>query len=257
MSQAWGKSWAIFLLGTPYSGTTALHYLLGTSNNVSILGKENTISPDKEGWEKTGLIKHPLRERWDGNLGWVNWEKLPKEYGAFWDTSKPLLVENSPPEIQAPDQLVKHFTPFYGKVRFLLLVRGPCGYHGGNPERSKLYKNVLDKYPEDTFVIRYEDVCLRWEKVFADLVRWEPLLADIDINSIPDESPEVSTDNRLRANKGHRGLHDHANVSVEQYCDSKLEAWAEGLECKDCQAQMDFLKEWGYGDTVDKESCPM
>jgi len=237
----------VFLLGTPFTGTTAVHYMLGTSGNVSILG-ENTMSPHKEGWHKIGLKdKMDGRERWDGELASVNWTDVAEQYGTFWDTSKKLLVENSPPEIQVPEKLVDAFTPKYGKVRFILLVRGVCGNNSPDKMsyRSAMYKNVVDKFPQDTFVIRYEDICLRWEKVFADLVKWEPLLADIDINFIADEP---NTSRRLK-----RDHHDWKQMSVKNYCDMNLQKWSEGLKCESCESDLDFMKQWGYDKTFDED----
>ena len=72
----------LFLLGYPYTGTLAAHYLFGTSGNVSTLTQHNYIlGPKQEGWEILGLKKistGPMR--WNGCLEWVSFTDLAEQY---------------------------------------------------------------------------------------------------------------------------------------------------------------------------------
>ena len=86
----------LFLLGYPYTGTTAVHAMLGEHRNVSML-KRIAKGDDKEGW---GQLDWKHREdRWDQRDGRFDWEQLDHVYHKLWNLSKPLLLENSPPEM--------------------------------------------------------------------------------------------------------------------------------------------------------------
>lgn len=256
----------IFLLGYPYSGTSATHFLLSTSGNVRTLsGFKSLIPNSEEGWSLTGVKgRYSEEQRWDGALEWLNWTQLAQSYGVRWNRStagggkrQPLKVENSPPEIQAPKALKEAFEPMYGKVKFILLVRGDCTYSGeyALDYRHAGYQKVLREFREDTFVVRYEDLCLAWDEVYRDLVKWEPLLADIGI----------PTDlNHPHKAGGRRRLHTHDAVSIRQYCESSLPRWNDGLKPRphrkgkwkyqlaeeyDMKAEYDILAEYGYDQT--------
>ena len=86
----------LFLMGFLYTGTTAVHTMLGEHRNVSML-RRITKGDDKEGW---GQLKWKQRlDRWDQRDGLFNWRELDRTYHELWDLSKPLLLENSPPEM--------------------------------------------------------------------------------------------------------------------------------------------------------------
>lgn len=243
----------LFLLGYPYTGTSAVHYLLGTSRNVSTLTRQNDVlGPKQEGWSILGL-RQKFKDRWSGHLHLVeeglNFTNLAEQYWQMWDTEKPLLLENSPPEIQSPQALMDAFS-IHGKVRFVLLVRGDCTSHNKIPYHTKNsrvlgYRNVETMFPKDTFVLRYEDLCLRWKDVYDELVRWEPLLVDVDIASIP------------QAGDG-GGQHSHEALSIADYCHGKRHSWEHGLKntchrnCTKDWCELSAL--YGY-DEIDSQSC--
>jgi hypothetical protein len=62
--------------------------------------------------------------RFDQNIK-IPWASLAKMYHQKWNLSRPILLENSPPEIFHADSLFKKFSKT-GAVRFVLLVRSPC-----------------------------------------------------------------------------------------------------------------------------------
>jgi len=252
-----GKSARIlFILGYQYTGTSAAHFVLGTSGNVSTLYEKNIMGPGKEGWEIIGLKRrHDMKDRWGGKAilkTWLNMTELATNYYKLWNKEKPLLIENSPPEIQFPSELYNAFSK-YGKVRFLLLVRGFCSGSVSrvtHEKRLRKYKHIIDLFPRDTFVLRYEDLCFHWRAVREELVGWEPLLSDVDISTRPSGS------------RSRRALlpvhHLHAQKSIKEYCESKVFDWErreKNKESDDIEFRTSKSSElFGYAQ-VDKMIC--
>ena len=211
----------LFILGYQYTGTSAAHFVLGTSGHVSTLYEKNIMGTGKEGWEIIGLKRrHDMEDKWGGKAilkTWLNMTELATNYNKLWNKEKPLLIENSPPEIQFPNELYNAFSK-YGKVRFLLLVRGFCSGSVSrvtHEKRLRKYKHIIDLFPRDTFVLRYEDLCFHWRAVREELVGWEPLLSDVDISTRPSGSRSRRTPSQ----------HSHAQKSMKEYCESKVFDW--------------------------------
>lgn len=211
----------LFLLGYPHTGTSAMQYLLSTSASVSgILGNASRLNPDKEGMAH--LPGGRPRGRWAADFPQIWEKAVAAQTERLYlEKALPgkLFVENSPPEIYLPHQLNSTFSK-HGKVRFILLVHGICGSTRragrhktprpwdfcafgaceGVAERMNItmnnnnrriaswamalhtYLGIIADFGEDVFVIRYEDICLRWGRVLRDLAAWEPRLADINIS---------------------------------------------------------------------------
>jgi hypothetical protein len=202
------------------------------------------VAASEEGFSKLGMKKKFKRkQRWDKKLDYLNWTNVAVEYGRRWNLARPILLENSPPEIQVPNKLKAVFEPMYGKVKFILLVRSDCTHHGVFHESYRMagYRNVVNQFPQDTFVLRYEDLCLRWEEVFSELARWEPLLSDINISAIPG----ISNGRRLQAKD-----HSHAQTSIQEYCANVLTKWETGLSPRRSNGiSPESLAFWGYDKT--------
>ena len=61
-----------------------------------------------------------LLDRWDPDVGYP-WDEVKNVYDSYWDHTKPILLDKTPPNICRATQIVKHFSPAY----FLLMVRNP------------------------------------------------------------------------------------------------------------------------------------
>ena len=193
----------LFLLGYPFTGTTAFHALLAQGANVSALdnvdgkaGHKALLSPNKEGWNKLGW-KHRY-DRWSGPDSAFNWTELSEVYHSHWNLSLPLLVENSPPEMVRADALNRTFSP-RGKVRFVVLAHSMCAHGGeisnacdpseGNrtshshcwAQRAAQAVDIARRFGDDAVIVRYEDLCLQWEETLQALESWEPLLGGISL----------------------------------------------------------------------------
>ena len=68
----------------------------------------------------------------------LDWERIREQYHARWNLTKPLLAENSPPEVLHAGELNATFSP-RGNVRFLLITRSACLGDAALAQRSKLY----------------------------------------------------------------------------------------------------------------------
>lgn len=233
----------LFLLGQPYSGTSAVHFLLATSLAVSTLGPPGKMGPAKEGWLLSG-VKNMLKfdQRWNRSFPGIPWQRLHNSYHSRWNLSRPILLENSPPEINHAAELNATFSPG-GKVRFLLLVRSACSkgtmwstyeqrFNVLGPKgisTGEIYsdifntsRSIVDAFGKDVFVLRFEDICLRWPETLGRLAAWEPQLGDIDISQVPFlDSPNKN----LRSNDRGLLVNSHAQVSVSQYCLAARSKW--------------------------------
>ena len=232
----------LFILGYPYTGTTAFHALLAQGTNVSALddadteeGQEVLHSPRKEGWYKAGWKQRP--DRWNAPDSSFNWTELSEPSHRLWDLDKPLLVENSPPEMNRADALHRTFSP-KGKVRFIVLAHSMCAHDGkvsnacdpskGNltthahcwSQRAARAVGVARRFGEDAIVVRYEDLCLQWGPTMAALESWEPLLGG---SSRLGDRPVL----RRRLDVA---SHSHAALSIERYCaEVNRPQWEAGL----------------------------
>ena len=107
----------LFILCPPYSGSTLLWKLIGTSENVSFLPNEGQFLPElraimrKTPWEPTVLP----------------WDLIKETWHKYWDTEKEYLVEKSPSHLIRVPDIMEHFQPVY----FLVMVRNPYAHCEG------------------------------------------------------------------------------------------------------------------------------
>ena len=242
----------LFILGYAFTGTTAFHALLAQGANASALDNADTEagqkvlqSPRKEGWSKVGSMEAGTAwkqrpDRWSAPDASFNWTELSETYHRYWDLDKPLLVENSPPEMNRADALNRTFSPM-GKVRFVVLAHSMCAHDGkvsnacdpseGNltththcwSQRAAQAVGIARRFGEDAIVVRYEDLCLQWGATMAALESWEPLLGG---SSRLGGSPVL----RQRLDQKFVGSHSHGDLSIERYCtEVNRPKWEVGL----------------------------
>jgi len=113
----------LFVLCPPYSGSTLLWKLLSTSANVSALPGEGQFLPE---------LKSVMREK-----PWVDdhvlpWTEIKRVWESYWDMTKPVLLEKSPPNIIRTQEILAHFQP----VKFVVMVRNPYAQGEGLMRRN-------------------------------------------------------------------------------------------------------------------------
>ncbi|CAH0372665.1 unnamed protein product [Pelagomonas calceolata] len=221
----------VFLLGYAFSGTSAIHWLLAQAPAVSTLIDPNTLGPKKEGWSVDGLKRGKIpdgqqidgHQRWADDDTWIPWQHLERTYNSHWDHSKPIFLENSPPEILHPDHLFRQFTRNDTEVRFVVIVRSPCNQHATNTDnhasRMDVVRKIARKYGRrHAFVLRYEDLCDQPRRVPVALEEWLPGLgAGIDPYRTPGAGGRRPTPRgRLLCN--HSGCGSHEQMPIPEFC---------------------------------------
>lgn len=147
----------VFVLSPPYCGSTLLVAILSTSGRISL----NNVFDNQEGQGLPSVRKVILKSmRWDANVRYP-WEWLKQEWLKYWDPSKPLLLEKSPPNIMRAQELAEHFQPAY----FVILVRNPYVHVDSilrrNTDEADAFHRVEDAA---AFALR----CLRYQKKNAE-----------------------------------------------------------------------------------------
>lgn len=176
----------------PYSGSSGLEGMLSTSPMLSTMCSmglwqcETTMLLDKLGIT-------PEADRWLPNG--TNWTRA---YAAFhrlpaWDnTSLPILMDKSPPNLAKTRSLVNYFHENNLEYRVVALWRHPCLFkqpwedpqHEPTQRPYSVYLNeVLEHVPaEKRLVVRATDLDTRPDLVAQRLLAWLPQLQSLDIN---------------------------------------------------------------------------
>lgn len=114
----------LFVLCPPYSGSTLLWKLLATSPNVSALPSEGQFLSE---------LEPIMRDRpWRNELS-LPWQHIKSVWLSYWDTSKSILLEKSPPHLIRAGQIANHFQP----VSFIVMARNPYALCEGLIRRNQ------------------------------------------------------------------------------------------------------------------------
>ncbi|GJM37880.1 MAG: hypothetical protein DHS20C19_12470 [Acidimicrobiales bacterium] len=113
----------LFILCPPYSGSTLLWRLVATSAHASILPAEGQFLPEVRD-EMRAAAWEPDRD--------VSWPRIKAVWDGYWDRTKPVLVEKSPPNAARAHEIAEHFHP----VAFLVMVRNPYAHVEGLMRRN-------------------------------------------------------------------------------------------------------------------------
>lgn len=180
----------VFISGLHKSGTSILHRIISTSEDVS--GFENTGVPEDEGQHLQSVYKPALfyggpgrfafneEARLDENSNLINEKnrfKLLEEWGRHWDMSKSVLIEKSPPNLIRMRFLQELFPDAY----FITIIRNPIAVSYATQKWSKTtLENLLEHwlkayglYENDRpflkreMLISYEELNDNSEKVFS------------------------------------------------------------------------------------------
>jgi hypothetical protein len=177
----------LFVLSPPFSGSTLLNELLSTSAAVS---SNNTLGT-REGqqlpkvrkimWEKED--HYDPEEKYDWNFIKAAWLK-------YWDRTKPILLEKSPPNLVRARQINDHFQPAY----FICMVRDPYALCESQITRNAMVPSVAAGLVVKWFYAQRQNIetlnnllFFTYEELTADapairkkLSAFLPALSDID-----------------------------------------------------------------------------
>jgi hypothetical protein len=171
----------LFVLCPPYSGSTLLWKLLATSNNVSSLPSEGQFLPE---------LKNIMRDKpWDPDHP-LPWPKIKAVWESYWDQSKPILLEKSPPNIIRTADILENFHP----AKFVIMVRNPYAHSEGLIRRNNWsikraanfsimclrtqLKNAREL--DNSLVLTYESLVQDPAKASRELAAFMPDLQDIN-----------------------------------------------------------------------------
>ncbi len=171
----------LFVLCPPYSGSTLLWKLLSTSANVSALPDEGQFLPE---------LENVMRDKpWDQDHA-LPWPDIKRVWESYWDKTKPVLLEKSPPNLIRTRDILAHFQP----VKFVVMVRNPYAQSEGLMRRNNWtarraanfsmmclrmqLKNVREL--ENTLVLTYESLVEDAARTCQQLASFMPELGEMD-----------------------------------------------------------------------------
>lgn len=129
-----------------------------------------------------------------------DWPLIAKTWRQYWDLSRPVLLEKSPPHLCRYADLDACFSPSH----YLLLLRDPLAicealYRRNGLPYAQGAARWLDwlrlhlecrEHLRNTLVVYYEDMTDAPNESFAAIARWMPELADIN-HALPVEAHSV------------------------------------------------------------------
>ena len=182
------KNKYLFILSPPFCGSTLLTEILSTSKNVSC---NNNIGL-KEGQHLPETHKLLFTDnRWDINKE-IDWFKVKHIWHKYWDRSKEILVEKSPPNICRAEKIDKVFE----NSVYICLTRNPYAqiqsnirrYNTDTIDATKKYISYLKyqkhnlKKLEKTILITYEELTNSPLKTKEKISNFLPQLNDIKVD---------------------------------------------------------------------------
>lgn len=177
----------LFILSPPFCGSTLLTQIINSSKNVSCNNNIGLMEGQHLPIAKDLLF---TKDRWSVDKK-IDWIKVKNIWHKYWDISKPILLEKSPPNIIRADKIKQYFK----KVKFICLVRNPYAQIQSNLRRYntdikeatsnyinylKFQKENLNKY--DSILIKYEDLTEKPEKEKKKIIKHFHQLKDINIH---------------------------------------------------------------------------
>jgi len=97
---------------------------MSSSAAVSSLPGEGQFLPE--------VTKFMRQDPWNPDVV-LPWPEIKEVWDGYWDQSRPLLVEKSPPNLLRADEIVRHFHP----AHFLIMVRNPYAHCEGLIRRNR------------------------------------------------------------------------------------------------------------------------
>lgn len=171
----------LFVLCPPYCGSTLLWKLLSTSANASALPDEGQFLPE---------LESVMREKpWDAGRA-LPWPRIKQVWESYWDSSKPVLLEKSPPNLIRTREILAHFHP----VKFVIMVRNPYAQVEGLMRRNRWKERFSAHFAmrclraqldnarrlDNALVLTYESLVANPIEACTQLAAFVPELDDLD-----------------------------------------------------------------------------
>lgn len=180
----------LFILSPPFSGSTLLSEILSTSPNVS---SNNTLGT-REGQQLPGVRKllWESKNKYNPETKF-DWPFIRRQWLKYWDVTKPILLEKSPPNIVRAPSLAHHFAP----ASFMIMVRDPYAVCESMIRRGqdaseaaafairclRFQKQNIEKLQNFIF-FSYEELTDAPEAIREKLIAFMPALQGLDIHRV-------------------------------------------------------------------------
>lgn len=180
----------LFILAPPFSGSTLLNELLSTSSSVST----NNALGTREGQQLPGVkeLMWESKNKYDPQAPY-DWPFIRRQWLKYWDVTKPVLLEKSPPNIVRATELMHHFVP----ASFIIMVRDPYAVCESMIRRGqdateaaafairclRLQKQNIETLQNFIF-FTYEELTDAPEIIRQKLIAFIPALHDLDVHRI-------------------------------------------------------------------------
>lgn len=200
----------LFILSPPFCGSTLLNQLISTSSSVSV----NNPYGNREGQNLPEIKKIFYPDtRWKEEID-LDWKYIKKTWMKYWDLTKPILLEKSPPNIIRAEAIKKAFSPHY----FIIFYRNPYAHC-----ESLMRRNNYSAAFSAELVIRY----LTYQKYNIEKLdnvlnlSYEELTENIDnsIKKIANFLPElkdIKRDNKFTAHNYKAKSLNIENLNIEK-----------------------------------------
>ncbi len=178
----------LFILSPPYCGSTLLNEVISSSDNVSV----NNPFGTREGQTLPTVrnIMFDPNERWDGEIDF-DWVSIKNEWRKYWDLTRPILLEKSPPNIIRAKSIERNFDNSY----FIIFHRNPYAQceslirrNEYEPTKAALFaienliaqkRNILEL--KNKIQISYEALTQETQSISGILSNFIPELINVDV----------------------------------------------------------------------------
>lgn len=181
----------VFVLCPPFCGSTLLAEILDTSKNVSCNNPRGTREGQK--LPRVRDIMYDSRNRWEADAVFP-WPLIQKEWLKYWDISRPILLEKSPPNLIRAVVIESYFQPAY----FVCMVRNPYAHCEGLIRRNNrkpdeaaaftvkclMYQKANIEALSRVLFFTYEELASDSDGVRERLIEFLPELADISVEGV-------------------------------------------------------------------------
>lgn len=171
----------LFVLCPPFSGSTLLYRLLATSPRVStLLGHGNWAGEGQALPEVAPLMRaSDPRDNWDASRA-MPWDQIRAIWERYWDLSRPVLAEKSPPNLCRAAAILDHFGR-HGDVAFVGMMRSPYAVK----QRAALWIEQANFQVQNQALPRYlgltyEELCADPAGVAARILAHVPEIGSLD-----------------------------------------------------------------------------
>ena len=197
------KNKYLFILSPPYCGSTLLNELISTSQHVSV----NNPFGTREGQTLPTVRKAMFgKNRWDENIEF-DWATIKQEWLKYWDLTRPILLDKSPPNIIRAKSISQTFKSSF----FIIFYRNPYAHCESLMRRENYTPKSAAKFALKclTFQMHNVEDLKNSIQISYELLSEKP---EIAVNLIQDFIPEIDDINHLQKFSAHNFLSENMEI---------------------------------------------